>query len=335
MDIKVAHLSAAAIGGESCLPALSSRYGVGVQYGLEALANGDISAEEFIDLNRNIGGLDVDGNFVPERHVMDEKTEAVTYRIGGVIGRGALAETPVMDLAPYLDLIPVANIHEAVRPFIVRARIEQQTGQHETQSIWRGVVTQPDAYPVMEQWLIALREARPAPGGDHIQSVMATKPADAQDSCVVGTVGGRIEVADGIQAPLGIFTIPLAPGSPAPDADVPLRIPVPEDFGPSGREGVGPCTAALPVTRTPRMVAGMPLSDDIIKCQLKAINAADYGGALSAAQLAELDEIFPGGVCDYSKPAKGDVEHSMIYPSVGGKTLEAPHELKWRVARSN
>lgn len=307
---------------------------VGIQYGLGALVSGDISAEEFLDLNRRIGGLDIDGRFVPERHVMDAETEAISYRIGGVIGRGVLAETPVMDLAPYLDLIPTANIHEAVRPFVVRSRIEKQTGQHETQAIWRGVVTQPDAYPVMEQWLLALKAARPAPGGDHIAAVMASKPADAQDSCVVGSVGGRVEVLDDIQAPLGIFTIPLVPGSPVPQADVPLRVPVPEDFGPTGREGVGPCTAALPVTRTPRMVAGMPITDDIIKCQLKPINAADYGAALSAEQLAELKTIFPVGVCDFSKPAKGDVAHSMIFPSVGGETLEVPHELKWRVARS-
>lgn len=308
---------------------------VGIQYGLEALNGGAISIDEFIDLNRNIGGLDIDGNFIPERHAMDAETEALTYRIGGIIGRGALAETPVMDLAPYLDLIPTANIHEAVRPFIVRARIEKQTGQHETQAIWRGVVTQPDAYPVMEQWLIALKDTRPGPGGDHIQAVMSSKPAAAADSCVVGTVGGRVELPDAVQTPLGLLQLPLLVGAPLPDVDVPVRLPIPEDFGPSGREGIGICSLALPVTRTPRMIAGMPLTDDVIKCQLKPITAADYSGGVSETQLAQLREVFPDGVCDYSKPAKGDVEKSMIWPSVGGKTLEAPHELKWRVARSS
>lgn len=311
---------------------------VGIQYGLAALNNGDISFEEFLDLNSTLGGLDVDGNFVPTRHRMDADLAARVYRIGGIIGRGVMAETPVMDLAPYLDLIPVANIHEAVRPFIVRARLEKHSGQHVTQAIWRGVVTQPDAYPVMDQWITALRDARPVPGGDHVQAVMSTKPADAQDSCVVGTVGGRVEVLDGIQGPLGIFTIPLAPGTPIPEADVPLRIPVPEDFGPSGREGVGPCTLALPVTQTPRMVAGMPLTDDVIKCQLKPVSAADYTPALSEAQLAQVRAIFPEGVCDYSKPGIGELpagERSLIWASVGGTTLQAPHELKWRVGRSN
>ena len=67
------------------------------------------------------------------------------YKIGGVIGRGALSETPVMDIAPYLDLIPTANIHEAVRPFVIRARLRAHTGQTATQAIWRGVLTQADA----------------------------------------------------------------------------------------------------------------------------------------------------------------------------------------------
>ncbi|MGH8531070.1 MAG: DUF6351 family protein [Nevskiales bacterium] len=307
---------------------------VGIQYGLDALNNGAISFDEFLDLNRSIGGLDIDGNFIPERHAMDAQTEALTYRIGGVIGRGALAETPVMDLAPYLDLIPVANIHEAVRPFIVRARLRKYSGQDVTQSIWRGVVTQPDAYPVMEQWITALRDARPAPGGDHVQAVMSSKPAAAQDSCVVGTVGGRVELPDAIQTPLGLIQVPLLVAAPLPDIDVPLRLAIPEDFD----SGLGLCQIALPVTRTPRMVAGMPMSDDVIKCQLKSVAAADYSAALSETQLAQIRAVFPEGVCDYSKPAAGALpegEHSLIWPSVGGKTLKAPHELKWRVARSS
>src|SRR3546814_17149278 len=81
---------------------------------------------------------------------MDPELAKTAYRIGGVIGHGALAETPVLDHAPYLDLIPVANIHESVRPFTVRARLLAHTGQKDTQPIWRGVVTQDDGYPVME-----------------------------------------------------------------------------------------------------------------------------------------------------------------------------------------
>ncbi|HEY0973641.1 MAG TPA: DUF6351 family protein [Solimonas sp.] len=313
----------------------------GVQYGLETLLNGTISAAEFLDLNRNIGGFDIDGRYVADRMRMNPEMARIAYKIGGVIGRGALAETPVLDHAPYLDLIPVANIHEAVRPFIIRARLQKQSGQTTTMGLWRGVVTQADGYPVMQDWLEALEPLRPQPGGDHVAAVQAAKPLLASDTCTFGTIGGRLELPDAILLPLGLAQLPLLP-SIAPlhdllpnfDIDVPLRVNVPENFGPEGR-GLGVCSLALPVTRTPRMVAGMPFTDDVIRCQLKAIDPADYQGRLSAGQLDELRTIFPNGVCDFSKPAAEDVAHSLLWPSLGsGSQPLEPFELKWRVGRS-
>jgi hypothetical protein len=174
--------------------------------------------------------------------------------------------------------------------------------------------------------------ARPAHGGDHAQAVLDSKPAAAADRCVIGTVGGRLELPDQILGPLGVQA-PLLPGLSPVGASVPLRIDVPESF--DAPQSLGPCGLLLPVTATPRMVAGMPLSDDILKCQLKPVDPNDYAAALTEPQLAQIREIFPGGVCDYRKPAAGDVEKSLIWPSVGGRTLQAPHELKWRVARSS
>jgi hypothetical protein len=305
---------------------------VGVQYGLDAFNAGTISYEEFVDLNRNIGGLDIDGRFVPQRHVMDSEVASILYRLGGIIGRGALAETPVLDHAPYLDLIPVANIHEAIRPFNVRARLRQHSGQDTTMGLWRGVVTQADGYPVMEQWVTALE--RPPYGGDHVAAVAAAKPAAAGDRCVFGTIGGRLELPDAILLPLGLAQFPLLPGAGAPDVDIPLRVDVPETFDQPA--SLGPCGLLLPVTSTPRMVAGMPITDDVVKCQLKPVSAADYADALTETQLNELREIFPAGVCDYTLPAAEDVARSLLWVSVGSDTLlPQPVELKWRAGRSN
>jgi hypothetical protein len=196
----------------------------------------------------------------------------------------------------------------------------------------------------MEQWFGNL--AGMSSSGDRVQDIIAAKPAGAADRCAISTLGGRLELPHALLLPLGlqaplvttppglsqlIATIPDLEGLLGPvSVDVPLRVDVPEDFD----SGIGPCSLLLPVTRTPRMVAGMPMSDDIIKCQLKPVDPSDYAAGLSDAQLQELQEIFPEGVCDYAKPAAGDVERSMIWPSVGGKNLEKPHELKWRVARS-
>jgi len=53
---------------------------------------------------------------------------------------------------------------------------------------------------------------------------------------------------------------------------------------------------------SPRQTAGGPVSENVLKCQLKPFNAADYNGTLNAGQLARLQQVFPSGVCDWSKP---------------------------------
>ena len=304
---------------------------VGVQYGLGALRAGVISMAEFLDLNNKIGGYDIDGEPQPARHEMSSELAASVYEIGGVVGRGALSETPVMDIAPYLDLIPTANIHESCDPFVIRARLREHTGQTATQSIWRGVLTQADAYPTMQEWLDNILADPPEYGGDHQATVIAARPASAYDRCAFGTIGGRLDLPSTIIGPLGLAQLPLLPGTGVPNVPVPVRVDVPEDFD----SGIGACAVALPVVATPRMVAGMPLSDDVIKCQRKPVIAADYPAGVTEAQLAQLRTIFPTGVCDFTKPAAEDVEHSMLWVSLGGEKLEAPHELHWRVARSS
>ncbi len=65
------------------------------------------------------------------------------------------------------------------------------------------------------------------------------------------------------------------------------------------------CNAdALLVTHaSPRQVAGGNVAEDVLKCQLKPVSAADYLPAvLSASQMTRLMAVFPDGVCDYSKP---------------------------------
>ncbi|MCR9092156.1 DUF6351 family protein [Algiphilus sp.] len=315
----------------------------GVQYGLGAFNAGQISFEEFLDLNRNIGGYDIDGNWQPERMAMDPEVERITYLLGGVIGRGALAETPFIDIGAYLDLIPVANIHEAVRPFTVRDRLRPRAGGGETQSIFRGVLTQPDVYPLMDRWLdnLAVAEAASGAGGpaERIARVIDAKPVMAEDRCSFGTIGGRLELPGSLLGPLGL-ELPLLPtltgilGLPGVELlsgqALSLRVDVPENFD----RGVGPCAIALPITATPRMVAGMPRSGDIIRCQRKPVDPRDYDADLTAEQLLEIEAIFPEGVCDYTRPAAGDTEDSLIWPSIGGRQpLPQPVSLRWRVAR--
>ena len=69
--------------------------------------------------------------------------------------------------------------------------------------------------------------------------------------------------------------------------------------------GPGACNTFYPAGTTPRMAAGGPLADDIAKCQLKPLNAADYGVSFTPEQWARLSAIFPEVVCDWTKPGVG------------------------------
>jgi hypothetical protein len=59
-----------------------------------------------------------------------------------------------------------------------------------------------------------------------------------------------------------------------------------------------------------RTVNGGPVSHDIIECATKPIDPADYAGALpppTPLELAQLADIFPEGVCDYTQESPNKV----------------------------
>ncbi|RZL86116.1 MAG: hypothetical protein EOP73_32005, partial [Variovorax sp.] len=49
--------------------------------------------------------------------------------------------------------------------------------------------------------------------------------------------------------------------------------------------------------------------------QLRPLDASEYGGRLDATQLARLQAVFPGGVCDWSKPGVGQQAASCVASS--------------------
>jgi hypothetical protein len=53
------------------------------------------------------------------------------------------------------------------------------------------------------------------------------------------------------------------------------------------------------------MIAGGPLTNDVLKCQLKQPSPGDYRAVFSDAEWSRLQRIFPNGVCDWSRPGVG------------------------------
>jgi hypothetical protein len=266
---------------------------VGVQYGLGALNRGQISVDEFLDLNERVGGFDLDGNIVAARTIADRLALSRSYRAGLVNSfEGGLSAVPILTQRNYLDLLRgnAANIHDRAEDFVVRARLARaQHGRFDNQIIWTAGLTGTNlpvlSLELMNRWLDAIA-ADPGPLG--LDKVVRNKPADAVDACFDPT--GK-------------------------------KIAEPASF-----DGTGQCNALYPVHSQPRLEAGMPLTNDIKKCQLRRINLADYHAQFTADQAARLERVFPSGVCDYTRPGVGQRRLAGTYLRFGEDAVDDPDD---------
>lgn len=242
----------------------------GVQYGLQALNNGVISIDEFLDLNAAMGGYDIDGNIIADRSVVDTETLKTLYGTGRIVAAGAgLETTPIIDFRSYRD--QAVDIHDSFRSHSMRARLRNGNGDAGNQiiSVADGGVAQGDPIGQMDRWLAAIR----ADDGDTdlAAKVSASKPTDVVDACYRD---------DGTKLPQTITA-----------------------------DGSNECSTMFPFFGDPRTAAGAPLANDIAKCSLKPVDTGDYAPAVvfSDAQAQRLQGIFPDGVCDWSQPGVGQV----------------------------
>ncbi|MGH9754674.1 MAG: DUF6351 family protein [Blastocatellia bacterium] len=246
---------------------------IGLQYGLAALNDGAISVDEFLELNEKIGGNDIDGNFIPRRSVGDPVALQAIHASGLInSGGGGLVNVPILHARSYTDAI--GDIHDRHRDLTIRARLERANGRSDNQVIWTGPPRERNQPGVVDLASLSLDTmnkwlddiaADPAPLST--DKVVRHKPAEAVDACWDAEGKKIVEKA--------------------------------------GFDGKGKCNALYPVHSEPRMVAGAPLTNDIVKCQLKPINFADYKTTFTDAQKARMKAVFPAGVCDYSKPGVG------------------------------
>jgi hypothetical protein len=293
---------------------------VGVQYGLDALRSGFITPDEFIDLNANAGSwknepdmvqegcpfisalcpgpadldglapvpdiwpnlldpwsmrnmaLSADGGVTPApRKTADPGAVENAYEAGHVnVGD---IQIPIIDWRNYLER--ELDMHNSHQSFAARQRLLNFDGDASNQVIWftdgndagDEFDQTPMAFAVIEEWMQNIA-ANPKAG------VAANKPSAAVDSCF--DAAGNLIYA-GEDAWDGIL-----------------------DDGPAG-----PCAAQFEIFSTSRIVAGGPISGDVFKCHLQSVQSASLGGVygdvpFTPEQIAQLEAVFPEGVCDYA-----------------------------------
>jgi len=290
--------------------ARDTRDNTGVQYGLKAFISGTISAEEFVALNELVGGIDRDSTPRAARTTADPEALEIAYRSGIVASGKQLAKTPIIDLRGWDDSNVPANvppglaagtipIHHQWYSWAIRDRITRDAGNANNQALWRFArtgLTAPgtlglDAFLAMDQWLTnVVADTSSASIEQKVRNARPTSGArDTRDFCLLPE-----------------------------DATQTTRVLV---------QAVCDANVYLKPSLSPRQVAGGPRSEDVLKCQLKPISAADYApAALSTSQLARLQAVFSTGVCDWSKPGVG--QQAAVSPLTfkggpGGQSLPA------------
>lgn len=284
---------------------------VGVQYGLEAVAAGQITPDEFLNLNATIGGWKKEADMVQEGSpfyppgVIDfsnwdpwsarnqifspnplpspaPRTEGnldamrAAYR-SGLVFMGDI-DIPMIDWRHYLE--DELNMHNSRQSFAARQRLRDgRRGNSDNQVIWftahvgSALFDQtPEALEVMDEWMMNIL-SNPSGG------VAGNKPPQAVDSCF-DAAGNKIAAGEDVWD--GIL-----------------------DSNPEGA-----CAKLFPIYGNSRTVAGGPFKGSIFKCHLKSVSQAIAGGDYGVwtptpGQLALLEQIFPQGVCDFSLPDVG------------------------------
>jgi hypothetical protein len=239
----------------------------GVQYGLAAFNAGTISAAQFLDLNAKIGGVDEDGNYTATRTVGDAGAIKRAYQAGLMLGANG-----GLTSIPIFDNATsneTGGYHYGWFHFALRERLRKANGGDANNMVmWRSISGM-TGRQVFDRWVAAYKaDTSSAP---QRAKVLRAKPDAAVDGC---------------HDKAAAFVPDALPFSSKP---------------------VSKCSELYPVYSNPRKEAGGPLAADIMKCQLKPIDAKDYARPFGGADLARLQAIFPGGVCDWSKPGVNQV----------------------------
>ncbi len=160
---------------------------------------------------------------------------------------------------------PSGNIHDRVRTFATGARLRGANGSSANRVVLTNAPPSLDLVVLMDQWLDAVAEDK---SGDQPALVISRNRPDALSDACWSAEGER--------------------------------------FADDASQGAGgPCSELYPPSGDPRIAAGASLESDVLKCQLKPLDLADYKAPLSWDQLDRLRNVFPGGVCDYSKAGIG------------------------------
>ena len=214
--------------------------------------------------------LERDANY--QLLILDLSLTDISGPDGMIYIRENYADIPIIDLRHYLE--DELDMHHSTASFASRVRMLKGQGHADNQLIWmtdKPHIPIAEALAVLDEWLSNQRN-------DPEKSLAENRPSLAQDTCF--NASGKV----------------IAAGDDVWDGDW-------------NNQPDGACSQVYPRYKTSREVAGDSIAGDVFKCQLQSVGAAMEGGVYGRVNMlayhAQLERVFPNGVCDYSLPDAG------------------------------
>ncbi len=194
-----------------------------------------------------------------------ERVEADLFGVEAIYRSGAVNMGNHLNQTAIIDLRgpDPGAFHDTYRTDVMRARLVEQHGNADNQLLWEGSVALLGDATYRDAAIFAL------------DRWLANVEADTRD------------------IPLSQKLIENKPEDLSHRCTNGSGQDVPQEY----------CDQVVEDYSSPRIEAGMPLSENIVKCQLVPIEDFDYGDVVfTDEQMAALKAAFPTGVCDYTKP---------------------------------
>ena len=194
-----------------------------------------------------------------------ERVEVDKPALERVYRSGAVDQADNLDKVAIIDLRgpDPGAFHDVYRTYVMRARLMREHGTAANQILWRGQV------PLL---------------GD----------ANYTDESIVAMDGWLANVEkDGRSVPLAQKIL----------EDKPETLTDRCTNGSGQDVDASVCDGTVQPYSSPRIQAGMPQTDDTIKCELQPLDRSSYGSAqFTDDDWKRMEETYPTGVCDYGKP---------------------------------
>jgi hypothetical protein len=267
---------------------------VGVQYGLKALQDGRLTVEQFVDLNEKIGGLDIAGEYQAGRTLADRRGLERMYASGLITYGRELGKYPIVDARTDDN----HEMHNNSEWMFTRFRLLRTNGKAPNQVHWwensnvvnpTGNVSRPSAATALRSFNLL---------DEWLTAIEADRSGQSQAKKVTRN-------------------------KPAAARDACIVDGVEYDWTPGSI-----CDEKFTFTGLIRMTAGGPVTNDVLKCQLKPLERNAYNVSFTDEQWARMKSTFASGVCDYSKSGVGQQPPKAAWLSFadgpGGRPLGDP-----------